>query len=72
MNYREVLRRLQRHDSRIEELPARGKGSHRIIHHTGLGQSYPLKYHGAKTHIPPAVLNQLSRKFDLPDGFWRQ
>ncbi len=73
MEYLEVVRRLKRHDPGFEVWLKRGKGSHRMIHHPGLGEagrSHPVPFHGNKTVIRKGILNDLSRKFDLPDDFW--
>ena len=57
MVYREVERRLKQHDSRFQIFVTRGRGSHRMVFHpdiNGKRRSYPLPFHGNKTHIPRA------------------
>ena len=71
--YRQVLRKLRKHDPRFEEWIHRGKGSERIIHHpniNGRAESYPLKCHGRGTVIGKGTLSALIRRFNLGTGFF--
>ena len=71
--YRELERKLRKYDQRFEFHVRQGKGSHRMIFHAdidGHPVSYPVKYHGRKTTMLPYVLNDLRKRFKLPDDFW--
>ena len=57
-DYRYVVGRLRKHDSRFEIHIQRGKGSHRMIYHPdveGNKRHYPLPHHGPRTAIAPGM-----------------
>ncbi len=73
LSYKEVVRRLKDYDGRFEVFVRKGKGSHRTVYHPdikGRTASYPLKYHGAKTSLGAGYLNDMIRRFNLPQDFF--
>jgi len=71
--YREVIKKLKKHDRRFEEYVKDGKGSHRTIYHpdiNGEPKSYPLKCHGENTELSYGYLDGMIRRFNLPEDFF--
>ncbi len=67
--YRELVRRLRRHDPRFEFWKSRGKGSERIIYHpdiNGRPASFPVQCHGENTELRKGVIAAIVRRFNLP------
>ena len=67
--YRLIVDRLRKYDSRFEIHTRGGKGSHRMVFHPdveGHKRQYPLPYHHAKTTIAPGMQKDLIRIFQLP------
>ena len=72
-SYRELIRKLRKHDSRFEEYVNRGKGSERILYHPdidGRSESYPLKCHGEGDDVRKVHLAAMRRRFRLPLDFF--
>lgn len=71
--YRYIVGRLRKHDSRFEIHVQRGKGGHRMVFHPdveGSKRHYPLPYHGSKTRIAPGMQKDLVRIFQLPEDIF--
>ncbi len=71
--YREVEKRLRKHDARFQFEPDRGKGSERIIVHPdvrGHKRQTSVKHHGNNTELKQDVLRGIIRRFELPKGFF--
>ncbi len=69
LTFRQVRKRLTKHDRRFEFWERRGKGSHRIIYHPdidGRPVSFPVKCHGEGTELRRGVLVAITRRFKLP------
>jgi len=62
----ELLKRIKKFG--IIEYTKRGKGSHRMLYQESTRNNYPIKYHGKQTEYSKAVLKNIIRKFDLPEG----
>ena len=72
-SYRELIRKLRKHDSRFEEYVNRGNGSERILYHPdidGRSESYPLKCHGEGDDVRKGHLAAIRRRFRLPLDFF--
>ena len=70
LEYRRLIAALRKHDRRFSVDKGRGKGSHRTVFHPDVGgekRHYPVPYHGEKTSIPPGILRDLLRRFELPE-----
>lgn len=53
-SYRQVRKKLKKHDRRFQEIVNRGKGSHRVFFHpdiNGRAAQYPVKCHGEGTEL---------------------
>lgn len=71
--YRLIVDRLRKYDSRFKIHTRRGKGSHRMVFHPdveGNKRQYPLPYHHAKTPIAPGMQKDLIRVFQLPQDIF--
>jgi len=69
--YLELIKILKKHDPRFEVLKKRGKGSHRMLYHpdiSGRAASFPLICHGDNPEINKDAINDLIRRFNLPNG----
>ena len=67
--YRLIVDRLHKYDSRFKIHRRHGKGSHRVVSHPdveGKKRQYPLPYHHPKTTIAPGMQKDLIRIFQLP------
>lgn len=67
--FRELVKKLRKHDPRFEVYVHRGKGSERIIYHpnvNGRPESHPVKCHGENTELRKGVISSIIRRFDLP------
>ena len=71
--YRELVKKLRKHDSQFEVYANRGKGSERMLYHpdiNGRAEPYPLKVHGEGDDIRQGHLAAIRRRFGLPAGFF--
>jgi len=71
--YRELVKKLKKHDKKFQFLKNRGKGSERQIYHpdiNGRSESFPIKCHGDNTEIRKGYYPSLIRRFDLPSDFF--
>ncbi len=69
LKYRDLVKRLRKHDPRFEVWENRAKGSERMLYHPDIGgrpQSFPLKCHGDSTEIRIGMLRAIMRRFQLP------
>ena len=69
--YRELVKKLRKHDRRFEIYENRGKGSERMIFHpdvNGRPESYPIKCHNEGDEIRKGHLSAIIRRFKLPKG----
>lgn len=67
--FRELVKKLRKHDRRFKVFVNRGKGSERIIYHPdvkGRPESHPVKCHGGNTELRKGVISSIIRRFDLP------
>jgi predicted RNA binding protein YcfA (HicA-like mRNA interferase family) len=68
LKHHELQRILRDHDVRFQVYVNRGKGSHYMLYHpaiNGRAVSVPVPHHGGRD-IPPGILRQIIRRFDLP------
>lgn len=71
--FREVWKKLKKHDRRFIQDKKRGHGSERLLIHpdiNGRKQSYPIKCHGENTEIRKGTLSAIIRRFGLPRDFF--
>ena len=71
--FRELVKRLRKHDKQFEVLKNRGKGSERMLYHpdiNGREASYPLKCHGEGDIIRRGHYAAIINRFSLPDDFF--
>ena len=71
--YRELIKKLKKHDSKFEVYTNKGKGSERQIFHpniNGRPESYPIKCHGEGTVIRKGHYAAIARRFNLPKNFF--
>jgi hypothetical protein len=67
--FRALVKKLKKHDPRLEAFSNRGKGSERIIYHpdiNGRPESHPVKCHGENTELRKGVISSIIRRFNLP------
>lgn len=67
--YRQLIRKLRKHDERFEIFIEDGKGSRRSIYHPdidGEEASYAIKCHGENTEYGKGTLAAIIRRFNLP------
>ena len=72
--YRELVKKLKKHDKKFEIWENRGKGSEHIIYHpnvNGRAESYPIKHHGDGTEIKIGHYPAICRRFGLPKNFFK-
>jgi len=72
-SFRELVKKLRKHDPRFRIDTRRGKGSHRMLVHTdidGRKQAYPLVCHNEGAEISKVYLVAIRRNFKLPDDFF--
>ena len=62
------MRALRKNAPEVTVFVQRGKGSHRMLSHSGTGAHIPIKYHGDKTEYQNGVLRDIERRFNLPKG----
>ncbi len=73
-SYRELVKKLRKHDKRFEIFENRAKGSERMLYHpdiNGRSESYPLKCHGEGSDIRKGHLPAIVKRFDLPSDFFK-
>ena len=71
--FRELIKKLRKHDSRFEVYLNRGKGSERMLFHPDIGgrpESYPLKCHGEGDEVRRGHLAAIRRRFRLQPDFF--
>lgn len=71
--FRELRKKLRKHDNNFEFLTRRGKGSERVISHddiNGRPEFIPIKCHGEGTEIGKGMLQAIIRRFNLPSDFF--
>ncbi len=69
--FRELKKILRKYDSRFTIFENKGKGSERMIYHPdilGKPASFPIKCHGEGTEIGKHYINDIIRRFNLPNG----
>ena len=69
--FRDLEKRLRKHDRRFEFWKRRSKGSERMIYHPdidGSPESFPVKCHGEGQELRRGVISAVIRRFKLPDG----
>ena len=67
--FRDLVKKLKRHDKRFRVFENRGKGSERVIYHpdvNGRPESHPVKCHGEGSELRKGVISSIVRRFDLP------
>ena len=72
-SYRELVRKLRKHDPRFKVYENRAKGSERMIYHpdvNGRPESYPLKCHGEGDEVRKGHLAAIRRRFRLAGDFF--
>ena len=69
--YRDLIKRLKKHDQRFEVFVNRAKGSERMLYHpdiAGRPESFPLKCHSESQELRKGVISAIIRRFRLPKG----
>lgn len=69
--FRQLQKKLAKHDQRFEFWANRGKGSHVVVYHPdihGRAASIPIPVHGRKAVISVGIISALVRRFNLPKG----
>ena len=69
LRYRELVKRLCKHDPDFEVSLRRGKGSERMLYHpnvAGNPKSYPIKCHGEGMIMKKGSMRAIIRHFNLP------
>ena len=72
-SYRELVKRLRKHDPQFTVFENRAKGSERMLYHpniNGRSESYPLKCHRESDDIRKGHLAAIRRRFGLPTDFF--
>lgn len=72
-SFRDLVRKLRKHDSGFKVYVNRGKGSERMLYHPdidGRSESYPLKCHREGDDVRKGHLAAIRRRFRLPPGFF--
>ncbi len=71
--FRELVKKLKKHDNRFVVYKNQGKGSERMLSHpdiNGREESYPLKCHGEGETIRRGHYSSIIRRFKLPSDFF--
>jgi predicted RNA binding protein YcfA (HicA-like mRNA interferase family) len=71
--FREIAKKLKKHDKQFQVWTQRGKGSHRVIYHPdiqGHPVAYPIPCHNEGSDIKASYLKAIVRRFDLPEDFF--
>lgn len=71
--FRQLIKKLRKHDPAFEVYVNRGKGSERMLYHpdiNGRPESCPLKCHGEGDDIRMGHLSAIRRRFRLPPDFF--
>lgn len=74
LKFRELRRKLQRHDKQFKFFENKGKGSHRMIYHpdiNGRAVSMPLPCHNEGAEVKKSYYKQIQRRFNLPANFFK-
>lgn len=67
LEYRDVVKHVKNERGNVEVHAKKGKGSHRVLFDPDMPAHFPLPHHGDnKRRIPPGMLKDLIRIFDLP------
>jgi hypothetical protein len=67
--FKELFRKLKKHDPRFEVKVNKGKGSHRELYHPdidGEERGWPLAFHVENPEFDRAAIAAIKRRFKLP------